>query len=194
MVKLRFIHASSDATSLDIYLNDNKIIERMKYKSITDYIDVPNECILNFRISGAPKNSPPIFYIKFKFEPEISSFTAFLIGLAGSKEKKDSINVIVLQDQVVSPNSAVIRLINASPAIDSALFKFKDGSLIQNLEYGKAFQITTRAGKKILQVIKDNNTITETTLDILDGKIYEVILVGLTERKPPLELCVLSHN
>ncbi|MEM3715501.1 MAG: DUF4397 domain-containing protein [Thermoprotei archaeon] len=194
MVKLRFIHASSDATSLDAYLNDNKMIEGIRYKSITDYIDIPNECIINFRISGAPKNSPPIFYIKFKIEPEIPLLTAFLIGLAGSKEKRDSINVIVLQDQTVSPNSAIIRLINASPVINSALFKFKDGSLAQNLDYGKVFQTVIKSGKKVLQVIKDNSTITETTLDIQDGKVYEIMLIGLTERKPPLELYVLSHN
>lgn len=194
VTKIRFIHASSDATGLDIYLNGNKVVEKMKYKSITNYIDIPNECTLDFRISGAPKNSPPIFYLKIKVEHEISSLTAILIGLVGSKEKKDSINVIILQDQTLSSDSALIRLINASPVIDSVIFKFKDGSLTQNLEYGKVFQTMIKSGRKVLQAIKDNDVIAETIVDILDKKIYDIMLIGLTERKPSLELYALSHD
>lgn len=194
MVKLRLVHASSDASGLDVYLNNNKVIERISYKMISQYFDIPNECILDFRISGAPKSSPPVFYVKLKIEPEISSLTAFLIGLVGSKDKKDGINVLISPDQPLTQNSAIVRFINASPAVPTATFKFKDGSFIQNLEYGKIVQSIISPGKKIIQVIKDGETIAENNIDIVDRKFHEILLIGLIERKPPLELYILTHD
>lgn len=194
MAKLRLIHASSDATGLDVYLDNNKIIERINYKTISQYFNVPNECTLDFRISGAPKNSPPVFYVKLKIEPEFSSLTAFLIGLVGSKDKKDRINVIILPDQPPTQKSAIVRFINASPSIPTATFKLKDGSFMQNLEYGKVAHSIISPGKKVIQVIKDNEILTENNIDILEGKFHEILLIGLIERKPPLELYTLTHD
>lgn len=194
MVKLRLAHASSDAPRLNVYLNNNKVVEQIGYKMISQYFDVPNECTLDFRISGTPKNSPPIFYVKLKIEKEISSLTAFLIGLAGSKDKKDGINILILPDQPLPQNSAMVRFINASPVVPTATFKFKDGSFVQNLEYGKVAQLIVPPGKKVIQVIKDDETIAENNIDIMDRKFHEILLIGLTERKPPLELYILTHD
>ncbi len=194
MVKLRLIHISPDVSGLDVYLNNSKVIERISYKMISQYFDVPNECTLDFRISGAPKSSPPVFYVKLKIEPEIFSLTAFLIGLVGSKDKKDGINVLILPDQSLTQNSAIVRFINASPAVPIATFKFKDGSFVQNLEYSKVAQSVVSPSKKVVQVIKDGETIAENNINILDRKFHEILLIGLIERKPSLELYILTHD
>ncbi len=193
MVKLRLIHASSDASGLDVYLNNNKLIEKITYKTFSQYVEVPNECTLDFRISGSPKSSPPIFYVKLKVEPEIQSLTAILIGLIGSKDKKDGINVLIIPDQSVN-DAALVRFINASPNIPLATFRFKDGSFVQKLEYGKIAQSIIHSGKKVIQVINDNEIIAESNIDVFNGKVYDIVLVGLIERKPLLELCILQHD
>ncbi|MCG1021071.1 DUF4397 domain-containing protein [Sutcliffiella horikoshii] len=133
--KIRFIHASPEAPSLDVYI-DNEVVSRdLRYKNSSVYVDTKQLDIQISAYSSGSTESPLITGV-IQVKPDIS----YTLAIAGSV---DNLQLIMIEDDPSVPQSeAKMRfwhLSPSAPAVDIAVKKgdvvFSDISFTELSEY-----------------------------------------------------------
>jgi hypothetical protein len=129
--RLRVLATSTDASGVDIYLNDELFISGTDYLNNSGYLDIaPGTHSIDVREAGADASTPALYSIPSLEVAANDSVTALATGLIGSADPADAIRLIPIVDDWADPfpGQAQIRAIHASPdASDLDIDLLNDG-------------------------------------------------------------------
>ncbi|WLR42711.1 DUF4397 domain-containing protein [Bacillus carboniphilus] len=194
MAKVRILHASPDAPSVDVVVDGEVVVEDAKYKDVTDYLELkrgPHK--IQIFASGTVDESKPVLEKKVRLKPGSKQTVAAI-------NKLDSIELALIDDSAKpQAGKAKVRVGHFSPdapPVDVAqktgnvLFKnvkFKDITKYKDLDPGSYDLNLREAGtdKKIM-------ILPQTEFE--DGVVYTLLPVGFANGQPPLEAIILTNE
>jgi hypothetical protein len=186
---IRLLHASPDAPSVDVYVNDKPVARGLSYKHFTPYLKLPTG-LYNVTVYPAGKTTNPVIKTQFQV-PNRSIFTIAAIGML----KDISLQPILEPIEQLKPGTSLIRFIHLSPnspAVDISLINGK--GLFKDVNYKEVTPyIPTSPGVYGFQVKQsgtENLVLTVPNIRLLPNKIYSVYIVGLLNGKPPLQVLI----
>jgi hypothetical protein len=188
------LHASSDAPSVDIYANGNKIAQNLAYKDMTDYLAIPAG---NYQIEVFPvgQTSDPVIFTNLSI-PAGTIYTIAATGLLAN------LALYPIPEEYSPPangRNSYVRFIHLSPDAPPVDVFLPNGSRIfGDVEY-EEFTAYTRLnpGEYTLQVRPvgmDQAVLTVPNVKLSPGEIYSIYAVGLVGDEPSLEALLVSDN
>ncbi len=173
--RVRVAHLSPDAPTVDVYVNGNKTLSNVPFKTISDYLNVPaGSYRFEVRPAGAATNSKAVIDATATLEAGKDYTVAAINTLA-------SIAPLVLVDDNTAPaaGKAKVRVVHASPDAPAVDVAVKSGPvLVSNLAFGKASDtLTVDANTYDLEVRVAGTTTVALALPATKleaGKIYTV--------------------
>ncbi|HYH00968.1 MAG TPA: DUF4397 domain-containing protein [Terriglobales bacterium] len=108
--RLRVVHASPDASNVDVFLDESRILSDVPFKGSSDYRDV-RDGSRRIQVRPAGASSPDVIDATVNLTGD-TDFTLLAVGLA------NSINPLLLTDDNSEPTSgnAKIRIVHAAPS------------------------------------------------------------------------------
>lgn len=131
--ELRVVHASVDAPSVDLYVNDGTepLLQALAYGGVSDYLEVDaGSYTVQLRAHGASPTSAPAYEVDLTLTAG-ATVTAVAAGLLGSMGADDRFRILPLVEDFQDPGAgnAAVRVIHAAPdAPTVALDIGNDGS------------------------------------------------------------------
>ncbi|RWZ51296.1 DUF4397 domain-containing protein [Halobacillus fulvus] len=180
MAMVRILHASPDAPAVDVYVNDEAVVEGAEFKAATDYLEVPaGEHTVDIYAAGTAEDGEPVISTTLTVEAGMA-YTAAAINTL------ENLEVTALMDETeASEGMAKVRVghfIPDAPAVDvgpiggDALFagaEFPNVTDYAELEAGTYdLEVRTTDGTQLIDL-------SGTTVE--DGKVYSAFAVGTAE-------------
>src|SRR5215213_9715393 len=164
-------HFSPDAPAVDVYVNDDKVLSGVEYKTVSKYLD------LAVRPAGAAASSDAVI----EATAEVKAGNAYTVAAVGALA---DIEGKILSDDLSAPASgkAKVRVIHAAPevpAVDVAVEG--DPTLFEGAEFPSATDYAeVDAGTYPVQVkaASGGDVLLEASLPVKAGTIYSVAAVG----------------
>lgn len=189
---VRVANMSPDAPTLDIYLDGNKALTSLPFKSVSDYLSLPGgEHRFEMRPTGASASDKALIDVKTTVEAG-KAYTVTAINEASK------IAPLVLVDDITAPaaDKAKVRLIHASPDAPPLDLARKGGpALVNNLASGKASDtFTLDAATYDLEVRPTGTTTAALSLPgtkLEAGQIYTVFAAG---KQADLSLVAVAYS
>ncbi|ELK48826.1 DUF4397 domain-containing protein [Halobacillus sp. BAB-2008] len=184
---VRILHASPDAPAVDVYVNDEAVVEGAEFKAATDYMEVPaGEHKVEIYAAGTKGEQDPVISTTVTVESGMAYTAAAINNL-------DSLELKALQDSMDSSEGmAKIRVghfIPGAPAVDvgpidgDALFAGAEFPMVtdyKELEPGTYdLEVRTTDGTQLIDL-------SGTTLE--SGKVYSAFAVGTADNPEVLLL------
>ncbi|WP_226585110.1 DUF4397 domain-containing protein [Halobacillus litoralis] len=184
---VRVLHASPDAPAVDVYLNDEAVVEGAEFKAATDYLEVPaGEHKVEIYAAGTKGEQDPVISTNVNVEAGMA-YTAAAINNLENLELK------AIQDSMeASEGMAKVRvghLIPGAPAVDvgpidgDALFSGAEFPMVtdyKELEPGTYdLEVRTTDGTQLIDL-------SGTTLEA--GNVYSAFAVGTADNPEVLLL------
>ena len=111
--RVRVAHFSPDAPVVDIYVNDDKVLSGVEYKTVSDYLELPaGSYDLAVRPAGAAATSDPVV----EATAEVAAGQAYTVAAVGAL---DDIALEIYGDDLSAPaaGKAKVRVIHAAPEV-----------------------------------------------------------------------------
>ena len=189
MARVRVVHASPDAPTVDVYADGSRVLSNVAFKDASDYLSVPAGPH-NFKVyaTGAnPASDKAAISADATLDAE-KDYTIVAIG------KLAEIKPLVLVDNNAAPalGKAHVRVVHASPDAPAVDIAVKGGPvLVSSLAFGKdAGPLPVDAGTYDLEVRAAGTTTVALPINgvqLQAGKIYTIFAVGLLNGTPKLE-------
>ncbi len=129
---LRVVHASIDASALDVYArntgtNTATLFSNVAYAATTPYQKISREgdYVFELRPAGAPAASAPLTTSSVFHVSTGENATAVIAGLAGTGDSNVGLQVLVEEERFDLPaptDNAWVRVVNAVPDVESVEF------------------------------------------------------------------------
>lgn len=186
---IRFLHASPDTPSIDIYINDKLIGRNLSYRNFTPYINIPSGNT-NIRVFITGRKINPLINTNI-FIPAKSIFTLSAAG------KSSQIGLLALPEPIrnVPAGKALIRFAHLSPDapnVDLALSNVS--KLFTNVAYKNYTDYIPIGGGTHNFEVKVSSTskviLKVPNINIRSGNIHTFYFVGLAAGKPPLQVLI----
>ncbi|MBO9129311.1 DUF4397 domain-containing protein [Bacillus sp. 165] len=189
--KVRLLHVAPNVEALDIYLNNQRVLQNISFKQYSDYISVPQG---QYRVDIYPTGimESPIFSSIIP----IMSRMAYTIAVGGDSSR---LQVMSFMDSTYLPyGKAKVRFTHVSPdapTVDLVIqgndVMFPSVSFKQATEY-----ITVSPGILELEIRETgtNNSLLPLSSTKLDSnKVYTIYAVGFASKEPKLEPLFLTN-
>ncbi|TDL82699.1 DUF4397 domain-containing protein [Peribacillus frigoritolerans] len=185
MSRVRVIHASPDAPAVDIYVNGKLTLQNVKYKEISDYLQLPAG---QYRVDiyAAGTTNRPVLSDMYMLLPGIT----YTIAAAGNLS---SIRLVPFVDRTFVPaGEASVKFVHLSPDAPSVDIAVKNGDvLFKDVPFLEATKnIKVAPGKVDLEVRvagTDNVVLTVPKVQFKADTAYTIFAVGFANGTPPLE-------
>jgi hypothetical protein len=194
--RVRVIHASPDASAVDVYADDTKVLTNVPYKGSSDYLPVPAGPH-NFKVyaTGAnPASDEPVI----DADATVAAGKDYTVVAVG---KLADIQAAVFEDNNAAPaaGKAHVRVIHASPDAPAVDVAVTGGPvLFSNLAFpNSAGPSPVDAGTYDLEVRAAGTTTVALPINgvqLQAGKIYTVLAVGLLNGEPELEALPIVND
>lgn len=182
----RILHASPDAPAVDIYVNNEKTVENLKYKDFTSYLELkPGK--YNVKVFPAGKKNNPVINTDLEVKPNMI-LTIAAVG------KLRNISLLPIPEPIIPlPQGTVglkaVHLSPDAPAVDIVLNDntklFEDVSFKQYTHY-----MPLRPGTynfKVNVAGTNNTALYVPNQTFQPNRFYSFYIVGLVEGEPGLE-------
>lgn len=188
--KVRAIHAIPGAPAVDIYVDGQKLLSSVSYRTSSEYITVPAG---NYKVNiyEAGTTSPALLSKSVTAAPG----AAYTVAAAGTIEEAD---IIVFTDEPYAPPGSVkVRFLHLSPDAPAVDVATRSGSvLFQNVGFGTASRYITIAPGTYDFVVRaagtNNIVLTASNVRLSGGKTYTIAALGLSGGTPALEAKVIT--
>ena len=185
----RILHASPNTPSVDIYINDKLISRGLAYRGFTEYTSLESN---DHNIKVFPSGKKDIAIIDENiFIPPNSIYTIAITGLL------EDISLFYILDKKLDskdPNKAYVRSINLSPDDPNIDFYMNNKKTFDNVGYKNITDYTPVAPKNYTLNLKLANTediiLISPNANLKANKYYTVYIIGLTDKKPPLQVLI----
>lgn len=176
---LRVVHASPDAPAVDVYLNDQRAIQNLRFSEATDYAMVPGG---SYRVRVFPAGTGPGGTAVIDANVNLQGGGAYTVVAANTVAR---IEPLVIADNLARPaaGKAHIRVIHASPDAPNVDVAIAGGPVaFRNAPFKAATDYTpVDAGSYRFEVRPAGTTqavLTTPALDLMPGGIYTAIALG----------------
>jgi len=189
---IRVLHASPNAPAVDIYANDDLIVENLSFKEISPYLSVP-PATYNIRVYPAGTKNDPVIDTDVYIPPN-SVFNVAAIGTLPNI----SLYPIPEPSIVQESGNACVRFVHLSPDAPAVDIQLGDGTIAFNdVSYkGISNYICLPPDTYTFKVVPTgSNDIVLTVPDVaLSGNIYYTIYaLGLIGETPNLEAMLITE-
>jgi Domain of unknown function (DUF4397) len=175
---IRASHLAPRAPTVDVYLNGVKTFTNLPFRTVTDYLSVPDGDY-NITVYAAGQTSNPILEAR-DVMLEGGNFTITAAGFGPTK----SLNPVVLRDDLSPlPDRPKLRLVNAAPDYPALSLSTPAGT---DVLPGTGFKSATPYFG-ILPLLQDFDVrsgglslLRLRELDLRPGRVYTVFVVGST--------------
>ena len=189
---IRVLHASPNAPAVDVYANDDLIVENLAYKQISPYIPVPSASY-NVRVYPTGTMEDSVIDTDVYIPPN----TVFNVGAVGNLP---DISLYPIQEPNIAQDSdnACVRFIHFSPNAPAVDVKLADGTVVfNNIAYkGVSNYICITPGTYTFTVSPaGGQDIALTVPDVVLDKntYYTIYAVGLIDGTPNLEAILITE-
>ncbi|MFC0274341.1 DUF4397 domain-containing protein [Metabacillus herbersteinensis] len=190
MSKVRILHASPDAPSVDIYLNGKVTLKNVTFKQLSDYFQLPAG---NYRIDIFPtgNQSRPVLSEMLLLMPA-STYTIAASGRASN------LKLLPFIDQpFISAGETKVRVVHLSPDAPAVDIAIKDGDvLFKNVSFLDATTFLTVSPRKVdleVRVAGTNSVVlTVRKVQFKADRAFTVFAVGFANGTPSLDLIITS--
>ncbi len=184
---IRVLHASPGAPAVDVYVNNNPVIQGLKYKEFSNYLSVMPGAY-NIKVYPAGQQMNPVINTTVTAGP----MAAYTIAAAGVLP---NISLMPIMDPYVppqNPNMSYVRFAHLSPNAPAVDITLPDGTkLFSNVKYTEyANYIEVDPGIYTLQVRpagSEDVVLTVPNVQLMPGVYQTIYAVGLVGETPPLE-------
>ncbi|MDQ0271996.1 DUF4397 domain-containing protein [Cytobacillus purgationiresistens] len=189
--KLRFLHASPSANTVDIYLNGLRIFKELPYKEVSNYLTLPDG---KYQVDIYPSNTMVSSILSQKVTVESASFHTVTF----SGEANDCKFVFIKDDMQTQYGESKIRFIHLAadgPAFDLAVQQ--EEAFIPNTSYRTASNYISISPMILnLEIRGTKNGEPQLPLHsfaIKPHKVFSIILIGSITGEPPLEAIIIEN-
>jgi hypothetical protein len=175
---VRVAHFSPDAPAVDVYVNDDKVLSGVEYKTVSEYLELPaGSYDLAVRPAGAAASSDPVI----EATADVAASKAYTVAAVGALA---DIEGKIFPDDLSAPGSgkAKVRVIHAAPEVPAVDVAVKGGpTLFEGAEFPSATDYAeVAAGTYPVQVkaAGTDDVLLEASLPVKAGTIYSVAAVG----------------
>ncbi len=186
---VRIFHASPDAPPVDVYLNNNKVAQNLKYEKFTEYLQVPPGRY-NVRVYPAGRTQNPVINTNV-------NIPARKILTIAAVDTLNNISLLPIEDTLmpIKQGMAYIRFGHLSPNAPKVDVRLPNGTpLFEDVEFKEITNyISTRPDNLRLDVFvagTDQRVLTVPNVLLKPNRLYTVYAVGLVGKEPPLEVVI----
>lgn len=187
MSYIKILHASPNAPAVDIYVNDNKVVENLAFSEATDYLPVePGSYNVKVYATGTTDN--PVIDVDIEV-PEKTRVTVAAIG------NLPDIELLPISENIVTKmsNDTHLRVAHLSPnapAVDVTLPK--GDVLFENVEFGEVTAyINMLRGVYTLQIRPTGSSevvLTIPNVEFMPNFYYTIYILGQLQGTPSLRV------
>ena len=178
---VRVAHLSPDAPNVDVYVDDDPVLEDVPFRAVSDYLElVPETYTVTITAAGDPDT------VAFEDEIEAPAGDFTVAALGELAEENQPFEPQVYEDDLSNPgDQARVRLVHASPdapAVDVTVEESGDG-LFEGVEFGDAGEVEVPPGSYTLEVRPasedlDGDVVATFDVDLEEGYVYSGFAVG----------------
>jgi hypothetical protein len=193
--RVRVLHASPDAPSVDVYANGARVLSNVPFKAASDYLSVPaGDYTFEVRPAGAAAGSAPVLSVKAQLNANTDYTVAAVDRLAQIKSR-----IFVDNNAAPAVGKAHVQILHASPDAPNVDIALKGGSvLVPNLPFGEQKgPLPVDAGTYNLEIRAAGTNNVALPLDgvpLEAGRVYTFAAVGLVGGTPGLSVVPLSFT
>ncbi len=181
MAMVRVAHLSPDAPNVDVYVDDEVVLEDVAYRAVSDYLELePGTYGVQITAAGDRET------VVFDEDVEVTE-GAFTLAAVGELEGgNQSFDVLVLEDDATaSGDSAAVRILHAAPdAPEVDVVNTGSGdALAEGLAFGDTATFEVPGGSYTLGVrpAGGEETVAEFDVEVAGGTVYSAFAVGYLE-------------
>lgn len=186
---VRILHASPDASNVDVYINGTRILKDFPYKKVTDYLPLPQG---TYQIDIYPAGTQVSTLFSRKIHVENGKlYTVAAVGMGRSKA------LVTYEDHPMVPHGeAKLRIVHISPNTTEVDVAVKHGDVIfPNIAYRKATDYLGVTPMNIDLEVRLAGTnevvLTIPNVDLKPNNVYSLYIIGLANGEPALEAAIL---
>jgi hypothetical protein len=175
--RLRFIHAASGLSAVDVFVDGTRVLSQVPYASISDYLNLPTGT-RRVAVTATEQNEDAAVIVA---EATIEAGKTYSFAAIGLPDRASALYT----DDVGAPaaGKARVRVIHLSPDAPGADVRVVNGpTLIQNLAFSEASSyLEVDQGTYDLQVaaVGENSAFFQLpNTKLTAGTIYDVVAVG----------------
>jgi len=178
---VRAAHLSPDAPDVDVYLDDEKVLSAVPFKTVSDYLDVPAGA-RSVRITAADDPDTVVF----EGDVEVAAETSYTVAAIGELEGETEFQALIVEDDRSAPEDdmARVRVIHASPDAPAVDVTTPDGTtVVDGAAFGDDATTEVPAGDYTLQVrpdteSNDGDVVAEFHVTLEGGTGYSAFATG----------------
>ncbi|MBS4190909.1 DUF4397 domain-containing protein [Bacillus sp. FJAT-49705] len=188
--KIRFVHASTDAKNVDIYINGIRILRDFSFKEISNYMSIP---IGKHQVDIYPAGNMVSTILSRKIKIEQDRLYTFI-----STGFVKNIKWVTLEDDPRVPKRETkVRFVHLSPDSPEMDIAVKDRDvLFSNLSFRKS---TSYLGLSPMIVDLEarisgssNIVLPFPQIQLKPNRAYSILLIGLAASEPKLEAIIIK--
>ena len=188
---VRLLHAVPDAPNVDVYANNNLIIDNFSFGEWTDYFMVPEGTYQLTVYATGTKDSPVASNML-----NVNEESVFTVAAVGTLSNIELLAIKDANSSMSSEQSSMVRFLHLSPNAPAVDITLPDGTVIfSNVSFrGITPYIDVEPMNYTLQVrLSGTTTVVLTVPDIVleEGEFYTIYAIGLAGGSPELEALVL---
>jgi hypothetical protein len=187
---VRVFHTVPDAPNVDIYADDNRIVEDLAYGEYTDYLPVPEG---TYKISVYATGSDTPVLSNMLTVKGNSMKTVAAVGML------DNISLVAIPDANVpmETGKAMLRFAHLSPNAPAVDITLPDGTpLFQNVSFKNLTNYLAVPPGNYTVLVRlagtSNNVLTVPNLNLRANNFYTAYAIGLAGEEPSLEAVLLT--
>ena len=205
--KVRVAHASPDAPNVDVFVDDEKVLEDVEYTDVSGYLELPAGTY-EVTIAAASDAEEPDDAETVVFQEDVTlegeDYTVAAIGELDPEVSDEEFRVAIYEDSlgVLDDDTGRVRIVHASPdapAVDVRVVD-DDGNtvltLADGIEFGEASEnVEAAAGTYSVAVFpagadedSDEAAFGPVDVEVRDGEVLTVFAMGFLTDEPEFEL------
>ncbi|GAB4552266.1 MAG: DUF4397 domain-containing protein [Phycisphaerales bacterium] len=181
--RVRAVHASPDAGTVDVLANGGLFIPGFAFNTISDYVTLPNG---NYDIDLTPAGQPaPVFNLLGPIDlADVGDVTVVAANRVSALEP-----IVLFDDNTINPDAARVRIVHASPDAGNVSILAGGGEVVPSLDFkGDSGYLELPGGiYDTLQVRLNDDAgmlVDLPTLELQNGFVYTVFATGLVDAIP----------
>ncbi len=184
---IRVVHASPDAPALDLYVGEHIVASGLVAGDVTSFLPVPDgETGLRFVPAGG---DPDTAIVETRFD--LVDGAAYDVVALGQLREIDGRVYEIDRTRFESPEKSRVRFLHLSPDADEIdVFLSSDQPLFEGADFADAtgyaevdagtYELRLGSSDPAMSTSGAPVTTAATSLDLVDGGVYDILAVGLT--------------
>lgn len=187
--QIRILHASPDSPSVDIYINNKRVIRNLTYKQETDYIELQEPGRYTISIYPAGETGRPVLTESFTFEGN-QNYTVAAV------DELNKLDLLFIYDNTDVPSGETkLRFVHLSPDAPAVDIAARGGDVIfsgvQFKEVTKYLPLSPMHVQLSVRIAGTKNVVLEIpALNLRPNRTYTVYAVGFAKNRPVLEALI----